>query len=26
MPFAGIRKPEQREALGCYLAGLDDID
>lgn len=26
MPFAGIRKPGQREALGCYLAGIDDTD
>ena len=26
MPFAGIRKPEQREALGCYLAGIGGTD
>ncbi|MDA7725202.1 c-type cytochrome [Pseudomonadales bacterium] len=28
MPFAGIRKLEQREALGCYLAGIveNEID
>ena len=26
MPFAGIRKPEQRKALGCYLAGIGDTD
>jgi cytochrome c len=24
MPFAGLRKPEQREALTCYLESIGD--